>query len=58
MDISMCTDHHCPVKETCLRYTATPSMYQSYADFKAEDEKGCEYFWDNKGWGNDVKKES
>lgn len=39
-DIAMCLNEECPLKETCYRFTATPSEYwQSYMDFKYED--GC-----------------
>ena len=29
-DISKCTGTECPIKETCYRYTASASEYQSY----------------------------
>jgi len=41
-DITMCKNKECKLAGYCYRFTATPGMYQSYADFKAD---GCEYFW-------------
>jgi hypothetical protein len=45
-DITMCNGFHCPKKEKCYRYRATPNSYrQSY--FIAAPVKGdgeCEYF--------------
>lgn len=29
-DISMCKDKNCPAKDYCYRYTALPSLMQSY----------------------------
>ena len=31
-DITMCQPKECAVKDTCYRYVATPSNWQSYAD--------------------------
>lgn len=50
-DISMCKNTHCPLKETCYRFKATPSEYsQSYSDFAPritkEGKEVCEYYWD------------
>lgn len=43
-DISMCNSKDCPLKETCFRFLAIPSLvYQSYADFKYEN-GNCEYY--------------
>lgn len=49
-DISMCKNMHCPLKETCYRFTASPSIYgQSYSDFAPritkKGEAKCEYYW-------------
>jgi hypothetical protein len=48
-DISMCRNLHCPSKDYCHRFTATPSeLWQSYANFGPEDdETSCSYFWPN-----------
>jgi len=45
-DISMCADKYCPSRETCYRFKATPSAYQTYGAFprKPEDVK-CECHW-------------
>ena len=48
-DISMCMGNKCPIRETCYRYTATPSgKWQSYFGESAWDGAACEYFWNNK----------
>jgi hypothetical protein len=48
-DITKCEDNLCPSKETCYRYTAPASMYQSYGVFnREEDEDNCDMYWDNK----------
>lgn len=45
-DISMCKNTECPLKDTCYRFTATPSEpVQSYSDFKYDEKKGCDYYW-------------
>lgn len=49
-DITMCEDKECPFKETCYRFTATPSEYrQSY--FKNSPYNSynlnCEDYWPN-----------
>ena len=45
-DITMCQGKDCPLKETCYRYTATPSEYrQSYfvnPPYNKEENK-CDY---------------
>ena len=42
-DISMCQNVDCPFHESCYRFNATPSDYQSYADFAPVD-GACEYY--------------
>ena len=49
-DITMCTGYVCPLRDSCYRFTATPSEYrQSYfvsAPYIDEpDGTSCEYFW-------------
>lgn len=44
-DISMCMNEECTQKETCYRYKAKPSNWQSYADFKQVDGR-CEAYWE------------
>lgn len=34
-DITMCINNKCCQKQSCYRYRATPSTYQSFADFSA-----------------------
>lgn len=46
-DISMCEGIDCPLKETCYRYLATPSYWQSYSNFYEYIENGkCEHYWE------------
>lgn len=33
-DFAMCKDSECPSRFTCERFTATPSGWQSYVDFR------------------------
>lgn len=48
-DITMCPGNGCPLKETCYRYKAKPSQYQS---FFAElppwdyDKDECTRYWE------------
>lgn len=44
-DISMCSGLECPLKETCYRYKATPSDWQSYLSEVPYDasKNNCEY---------------
>lgn len=48
-DIAMCDNKDCPLRESCYRFTATPSKYmQTYADFEfttKDDTTECEYYW-------------
>ena len=52
MDITMCSGKDCPFKETCYRYTATPSEYRQSYFFNPPIIKGeevtCEYYWKTK----------
>jgi hypothetical protein len=45
----MCDNKDCPLRESCYRFTATPSKYmQTYADFEFTTKDGiteCEYYW-------------
>ena len=51
-DISMCTGKDCPFKESCYRFTATPSKYmQSYfcePPIIKGEEITCDYYWETK----------
>lgn len=45
-DITMCPGGDCPLKETCYRYKAEPSDYQSYW-FEPPYYSGiCEHYWE------------
>jgi len=46
VDITLCENEECPIKEKCFRYTAEASSRQSYACFPHKD-GDCDYFWDN-----------
>lgn len=41
-DITKCYNKECPLRDTCFRFLAEDSLYQSYADFKQED---CDWYW-------------
>lgn len=45
-DISKCVGANCPIRNTCYRYTAPVSLYQTYAEFQYIDGK-CDYYWNN-----------
>ena len=48
-DITMCKDHYCKLKETCYRYIADPSYYQSYFVGSPKDKDGsCKHHWEVK----------
>ena len=51
-DITMCSGEGCPKKETCHRYTANKSSWQSYFmevpyNKEADD---CIRYWDNEDY--------
>lgn len=46
MDISMCENQTCPLKEKCYRFMAEPNpTYQSYADFKPDENGKCDFYY-------------
>lgn len=46
-DITMCTGVGCNKKDTCYRFTATPSGWQSYFCVSPIDQDGnCESYWE------------
>lgn len=54
-DIAMCSNHSCPSRDYCYRFTAVPSSFQSYASFNVPDkEDKCVYYLWN---GHKIKKE-
>ena len=44
-DLTKCGNHDCPRKYDCLRYTARPDLYQSWARFIGGTD--CEGFIDD-----------
>ena len=48
-DISMCEGTGCPSKDSCYRFTATPSEYrQAYFSEPPIKDGKCEYYWEDK----------
>ena len=45
MDITMCPGTDCPYKETCYRYTAKPSDWQSYFSVPPIKDGKCDMYW-------------
>lgn len=45
-DITMCMGKDCPLKETCYRYKAEPSEYQSYWLEPPYYAGICEHYWE------------
>ena len=44
-DITMCPGTGCPYKETCYRYTAKPSDWQSYFSIPPIKDGKCDMYW-------------
>lgn len=45
LDISMCKNEKCTLKENCFRYKAIPrKVAQSYTDFKQNEDGTCDYY--------------
>ncbi len=44
-DITMCKNNDCKDRQKCYRYTAMPSSYQSYADFKPRKDGECDSYY-------------
>ena len=44
-DIIMCEGKGCKTKNTCYRFTAKPSQYQSYFQGSPIKNNGCDYYW-------------
>ena len=48
-DITMCKGDNCPSKQTCYRFLATPSEYQSYFyPTPTIVDKKCDEYWDTR----------
>ena len=45
-DISKCANVSCQIRKKCYRFTAKPSYYQSFTNYKYNS--GCLDFLDNK----------
>jgi len=45
-DITMCPGTDCPKKETCYRFMATPSYYQSYFVELPMKNGECDHYWE------------
>lgn len=46
MDISMCSNGFCPLKEECYRFNAKPNDFrQTYGQFEFKD-GNCDHFWE------------
>jgi hypothetical protein len=46
VDIALCLNETCEIKETCYRSKATPSEYmQTYANFKLNEDGICDHYW-------------
>lgn len=48
-DITMCKGEGCEAKFTCYRFTAKPSMRQSYFMESPIKDGGCEYYINHNG---------
>lgn len=48
VDIAMCDNDKCLVKDTCFRYRATPSQYQTYFIVAKEEKDAttCSEYWE------------
>lgn len=44
MDITLCEPDNCSIKETCLRYRAEHSEYQSYFNGSPLIEGKCDFY--------------
>ena len=47
MDICKCTGIGCPKKQSCYRYTAEASDYQSFFMTPPIKDNECTYYWDD-----------
>jgi hypothetical protein len=54
-DITKCRGGSCDKKESCYRFTSTPSEYQSYFGKPPLNDDGtCNYYWEIKPIDNDT----
>ena len=45
VDIAMCKSTDCKLKDTCYRYVAEPSEYQTVGLFAPSSDTQCEFYW-------------
>lgn len=45
MDICKCTGEGCQKKQSCYRYTAEASYYQSYFETPPNKDGQCDHYW-------------
>lgn len=59
-DISMCDGVGCPIQNSCYRFTASPSRWQSYLSVSPyeRERKACDFFMEDpyKNWDKDNEK--
>lgn len=46
-DITMCSGEECALKESCYRFTAKASEYQSYFIDPPIKDGECRYYWED-----------
>jgi len=47
-DITKCSGVGCNDRDKCVRFTSTPSEYQSWFTESPLEGVDCDYFWDNR----------
>ena len=57
-DITKCSGEDCPKKQSCYRYTAKASDYQSYFMTPPIKDGQCDHYWDNENYKKDAIPES
>lgn len=60
VDISLCANSVCPLRQKCYRFRAIPSeVWQAYSMFKPyklpDGTFDCDYFWDMTGQEKEYK---
>lgn len=52
-DITMCSGNGCSEKQSCYRFTAKASEYQTiFMNPPVKEDGSCDYYWDNWGYYN------
>jgi hypothetical protein len=57
-DITMCIGNECLIKNYCFRFTAKPSGWQSFADFRCKEDGKCDHFLQDRRAAAPVHKSS